>query len=111
MAFPTFTLVTCILVLILLITTTFMIIYLIERTKAFGFPGAFCLHWQCNGGFDPTAAFMAQVLACKPGADGKVNPATCSCSGSGWSAFYDPQNPNNYTGTPPSNPPANNCIN
>lgn len=111
MAFPIFTTITCILVLILIITSALAIVYFIGRNEAQAYASPWCWSWQCSGtGYDPTAAFVAVIDACKVDpATGKVNTAKCNCAEAGWANFYDPSNPNNYS-NPPANPPPNNCL-
>jgi hypothetical protein len=111
MAFPVFTLISCILIFILLIAATFAIIYYIQRQNAFNFVSPWCWkNWQCNGtGYNPVDAFMAVIEACKPDPNnqGKVDQNRCNCAISGWQNFY---NPNQVDKNPPTTPVPNNCL-
>jgi hypothetical protein len=114
MGFPYFTLISCVLILILIITTTLAIVYYTERQAAFHYVSPWCFSWSCNctSNSPPvgTAAFLATLQNCLPDpTTGLINLALCSCSESGWGDFYDPTDPNNFD-TPPTQPIPNNCI-
>lgn len=112
MGFPVFTLISCILILVLIITTTLAIGFYEIRKNTYAYPSPWCYEWVCNctSNTPPTgsAAFAAAVIACKPDpTTGNVNAAQCSCAAAGWS-FYDPTT---YPfDTPPGQPIPNYCV-
>lgn len=92
MAFPWFTLITCILVIILIIVATFAIIYFEARQNCYTYPSPWCLaSWSCvntTGAYNPVQSFINAVNACKQ--DGSGQPSQqCVCL---WSEFYSPDN-------------------
>lgn len=135
MAFPTFTLIACVLILILIVTTTLAIIFYTERREAFAYPSKWCYNYVCDcpGVYGSTGytgatgtavspavgsvAFVNSLVNCKPDpTTGNINLAKCSCLTSGWNAFYDPpafpycSGNINTNCTPPGNPPPNFCV-
>jgi hypothetical protein len=113
MAFPFFTLISCILILILIIATTIAIGYYELRQNAYHYPSPWCYNWQCNctstTPVTGSAAFLAALSACKPDPNtGNVDPVRCSCAAAGWT-FY---NPTTYPfDTPPGTTIPNYCLN
>ena len=109
MAFPIFTLIACILVLILIVTTVFAIGYYFQRKEAYAYPSPWCFNtWQCGGtGYNPVTAYADVLTQCALGPTGVIDTNQCNCAI--W-AFYDPQNNNSYTGTPPTTAPPNYCV-
>lgn len=97
MAFPTFTLISSILVLILIIVATLAVIYYDRRQSCYSYVSPWCYgDWSCantlSPPYSPVTAFLAVIEACKP-VNGQSSPA-CLCS---WENFYDPAGQNTCT--------------
>ena len=107
MGFPVFTLIVCILILILVVAASLAILYYIEAKNAYGYVSPWCEKtWQCTDkSYNPVKAYTDLIEACTPDATtGKINLDNCSCK---FNAFY---NPNNVQQNPPSTELPNNCI-
>ena len=97
MTFPWFTLVVCILVLVLIITAGLAIIYFDRRQECYRYISPWCYRWECLSTtepvqYNPTDAFLRVIEACKP-VDGKPS-SQCVCA---WQNFYDPAGENTCT--------------
>jgi hypothetical protein len=106
MGFPTFTLIVCILVLILVITASLAILYYIKAKGAYTYISPWCYTWQCvDKNYNPTKAYSDLLASCTPDpATGKIDLALCGCK---FNSFY---NPNNVQQNPPTTELPNNCI-
>jgi len=103
MSFPYFTLIVCVLVIILIIVATLAIIYFQSRQDCYKYISPWCGLYSCNCSgttgssgitgstgstntcYNPTAAFQQVIANCQP-VNGQPNPL-CQCS---WFDFYSP---------------------
>lgn len=109
MAFPTFTLITCILLIILVVAATIAILFYLQVQGTYTYPSPWCWNdWICTSDtYNPVKVYDQLLTNCTPDkVTNKLNLDLCSCS---WNAFYDPTNPNKFN-TPPTTPIPNNCI-
>ena len=89
MAFPTFVLITCILVIILIVVATLAIVAYQRRHDCYTYISPWCFNnWQCNpsSAYNPVQSFEAVITACAPTSDGSIPPG-CACA---WAVFYNP---------------------
>lgn len=118
MGFPIFTLISCILVLILIITTTLAIVFYEERKQAYASYSPWCLTYECNCTSSTpvtgTAAFLKSLTDCQVNPQtGNIDVSKCACDLVGWSGnngFYNPTDNSQYS-NPPANPIPNYCLN